>query len=79
MLGTKDEIEERKTYEKYKREKRRVKSCIYQSKKKTNKHASRKMNQDVSRNRKLFLKEVGKLNSAKTESCNRIKDRTRRG
>ena len=32
------------------------------------------MNQDVYGNRKLFWKEVGKVNGVKAESCSRIKD-----
>ena len=32
------------------------------------------MNQDVNGNRKLFCKEVSKVNGGKVENCNRIKD-----
>ena len=32
------------------------------------------MNQDVDGNRKLFWKEVSKVNGGKVESCSRIKD-----
>ena len=36
------------------------------------------MNQDVNRNRKLFWKEVSKVNGGKAESCSKIKDGNRR-
>ena len=41
-----------------KEEKRKVKRCIYQSKKEVNKEFGRKINQDEVGNRKLFWKEV---------------------
>ena len=37
-----------------KKKKRKVKRCIYQSKKEMNEKFGRKMNQDVDENRKLF-------------------------
>ena len=45
-----------------------------QSKKEINEQFGRKMNEDVERNRKLFWKEVSKVNEGKVESCSRIKD-----
>ena len=44
--------------EMYREEKRRVKMCIIQSKKKVNEQSGRKMNGDANGNRKLFWKEV---------------------
>ena len=44
--------------EAYKEEKRKVKKCIYQRKKKVNGQIGRNMNQDANGNRKLFWKEV---------------------
>ena len=38
----------------YKEEKRKVKRCIYQSKKKVNEQFGREMNEDVNGNKKLF-------------------------
>ena len=49
-------------------EKRKVKRCIYQSKKKVNKQFGRKMNEDLNGNRKLL--EGG----GQCKSCSRIKD-----
>ena len=43
--------------ETYREEKRKIKRCIYQSTKKVNKQFGRKVNEDVSGNRKLFWKE----------------------
>ena len=42
--------------EAYREERRKVKGCIYQNKKKVNEQFGRKMNQGVNRNRKLFWK-----------------------
>ena len=36
------------------------------------------MNQDVNGNRKLFWKEVSKINEVKVENCSRVKDRNER-
>ena len=44
--------------ETYREEKRKVKMCIYQNKKKVNEQFGRKMNEAVNGNRKLFWKEV---------------------
>ena len=49
--------------------KRKVKSCIYQSKKKINEQFGRKMNG----NKKLFWKEVSNAKGGKVESCSKIK------
>ena len=48
--------------------------CIYQSKKEAQEQFERKMTQDVNGNRKLFWKEVSKVNRGKVENSNRIKD-----
>ena len=39
----------------------------------------RKMNQDLSENRKLFLMEASEVNGGMVESCSRKKDRNGRG
>ena len=61
----------------YREEKRKVKRCIYQSKKKAN-GTIWKMNEDVNGNRKLFWKELSNAKGGKVESCRRIKDRNGR-
>ena len=61
-------------FEVYREKKRKVKRCIYQSKKKVNEQFGRKVNQDVNGNMKLFWKEVGKANGRKVETCRKIKD-----
>ena len=58
----------------YKEEERKVKKCIYQSKKKVNEQFGRKMNEDMNGNRKLFQKKVRNMKGGKVESCSRIKD-----
>ena len=58
--------------EAYKEDK--VKRCIYQSKKEINELLRRKINQGVGGNRKMFWKDVGKVNGGKVGSCSRIKD-----
>ena len=58
----------------YKEEKRKVKRCIIQSKKKVNEQFGRKMNEDVNGNMKLFWKEVSNAKGEKVESCSRVKD-----
>ena len=47
--------------EAYREEKRKVKSCVYQSKKKVNEQFGRKINEDVNGNRKLFWNEVSNV------------------
>ena len=51
--------------EAYKQEKRKVKGCIYQGKKKVNVQFGRKMNDDVNGNRKLFWKEMSNAKGGK--------------
>ena len=46
-MGVRDEITKDRCMEVYKEEKRKVKRCIYQSKKEVNEQFGRKMNQDV--------------------------------
>ena len=53
--------------------KRKVKRCIYQIKEEVQEQFGRKMSQDVNGNRKLFWKEVNKVNRGKEENSNRIK------
>ena len=59
--------------EAYREKKRKVKRCIYQSKKKVNEQFGIKMNEDVNGNRKLFCKNVSNVKGGKKESCIRIK------
>ena len=47
---------------------------LSEQKKKLNEMFGRKMNQDIDGNRKLFWKEVCKVNGGKFEGCSRIKD-----
>ena len=58
VLGAGDKNENEKCLEGYKEEKRKVKRCIYKSKKEVHEQFGRKMIQDVNRNRKLFWKEI---------------------
>ena len=64
--------------EAYTEEKSMVKRCIYQSKKKVNEQCRKKMNQVVNGNRKLFGKEVSKMNRGKVENSSGIKNGNRR-
>ena len=64
--------------EAYREEKRKVKSCIVQSKKKVNEQFGRKMDGDVNGNRELFWKEVSNVKGGKAEGCSRVKDRNGR-
>ena len=57
----------------YREEKRMVKRCIYQSKKKLNEQFGRKIKEDVNRNRKLFWKEESFAKEGKEEICIKIK------
>ena len=59
----------------YKEEQRKVKRCIYESKEEVQEQFGRKINEDVNGNRKLFWKEVSKVNGGKVENSNRIKDK----
>ena len=74
VLGTGDEDAKERCSEVYKEEKRKVKRYIYQSEKEVQEQFEGKMNQDVNGNRKLFCKEVSKVNRGKVENSNRIKD-----
>ena len=74
VLGARDKVVKDRRMEVYKEEKRKVKRCIYQSKKEANEQFGRKVNQDVDGNIKSFWKEVSKLNEGKVESCSRIND-----
>ena len=60
----------------YKEEKRKVKGCIYQSKREVQEQFGRKKNEDVNGNSRLFWK-VSKENGGKVENSNRIKDGNR--
>ena len=62
----------------YRKEKRKVERCIYQSTKKINEEFGRKMSKDVNGNRKLFWKEVSNGEGEKVESYNRIKEGNKR-
>ena len=57
MLAASHEETKQRCMEAY-REKRKVKRCIIQSKKKVNEQFGRKINEDMNGNRKLFWKEV---------------------
>ena len=52
-------------------EKRKVKRCIHQSKKKVNEQFGRKKNEDVNGN--CFWKEVSNAKGGKVKGCSRIK------
>ena len=65
VLAASDEETKERCMEAYIEEKRKVKRCIIQSKKKANEQFGRKINNDVNGNRKLFWKEA---------SCSRVKD-----
>ena len=68
MAASNEEVKER-CMGIYREEKRKIKKCMYQIKKKINEEFGRKRNQDMHGNRKLFWKEVSKV-----ESCSRIND-----
>ena len=74
VLAASDEEAKERCMEAYKEEKRKVKTCICQNKKKVNEQFRRKNNEDVNRNRKLFWKEVSNVKGGKVVSCSRIKD-----
>ena len=78
LLGARDEDARERCLEVYKEEKRKVKRCIYQSKKEIQEQLGRKINQDVNGNRKLFWKEVNKVNGGNVENSKLIKDGNRR-
>ena len=74
VLGARDEEAKERCMEAYREEKRKIKRCIYQSRKKVNEQFGRKMNEDVNGNRKLFWEEVSNAKGGKVKSCSRIKD-----
>ena len=74
MLAASDEKVKQRCIEVYREEKRKIKRCIIQCKKKVNEQFGRKRSDDVNGNRKLFWKEVSNGNGGKAESCSRIKD-----
>ena len=57
-----------------KKDKRKVKRCIYQCINEVNEQLGRKMNQNVDANRKLFWRKVSEVKGGKVKSCSRIKD-----
>ena len=57
----------------YREEKRKVKRCIYHSKKQVKELFGRKTNQDLNVNRILFWKKVSNVKDGNVESCSRIK------
>ena len=63
-MAARDE-EAKRCMEAYREEKREVKMCIIQSKKKVNEQFVRKRNEDVNGNRKLFWKEVSNAKGGK--------------
>ena len=67
LAARNDEAKER-SMEAYREEKRKVKWCIIQSKKKVNEQFGSKMNENVNGNRKLFWKEVNNVKGGKVES-----------
>ena len=58
MLAASNEKTKERCMEAYREEKRKVKRCIIQIKKKVNEQFGMKMNEDVNGSRKLFWKEV---------------------
>ena len=64
--------EQKKGIRTFAKKKKKVKRCIYQSKKEVNEQFGRKMNQYVDGNKKSFWKDVSKVNGRKVESCSRI-------
>ena len=78
VLAASDEEAKERCMETYREKKRKVKRCIYESKKKANEQFERKMNEDVNGNRKLFWKEVSNVKAGKVKSFSRIKDENER-
>ena len=68
VLGAKNEVAKERCMETYKEENWKVKRCIYQIKKKVNEQFGSEINQDVDGNKKLFWREVSKMNRGKLES-----------
>ena len=74
VLAASDEETKERCMEAYREEKKKVKRCIIQSKKKVNEQFGRMMNEDMNGNRKLFWKLVSNVKGGKVESCSKIKD-----
>ena len=74
LLAASDEETKERRMEAYREEKRKVKRCIIQSKKKVNEQFGRKINKDMNGNKRLFWKEVINAKGGKVESCSSIKD-----
>ena len=74
VLAASEEENKERFLEAYREEKRKIKRCIIQSKKKVNEQFGRKMNEDVNSNRKLFWKDLSNVKGGKVESCSRVKD-----
>ena len=72
MPASDEEVKER-CMEAYREDKRKVKMCIYQTKKNVNKQFGRKMDENLNENRKLFWKELSNAKWGKVESCSRIR------
>ena len=75
MLEARGKDARERCLEVYNDEKRKAKRCIYQSKEEVHEKFGRKMNPDMNENKKLFWKEISKVNGGKVLSCSRIKDR----
>ena len=58
-----------------KKKRERLKYVHIRAKREVNEEFERNMSQDVYGNRKLYWKELSKLNGGKVESCSRIKGR----
>ena len=61
VLTASDEETKERCMETYREEKRKVKRCIIQSKKKVKEQFGRKMNEDVNGNWRLFWEEVSNV------------------
>ena len=72
VLAASDEDTEERCIEAYREEKRKVKRCIIQRKKRVNEQYGWKMNEDVNGNRELFWKEVSNAKGGKGVHCSRI-------
>ena len=67
VLRGRDEDSKEKCMEAYKEEKKKIKSCMCQSKKEVNEQFRRKMNEDLIKNRKQFWKEESRADEKKEE------------
>ena len=68
MLAAGDGEATERCVEAYREEKRKVKKCIYHSKKKVNEQFGMKMNVDANGSRNFFWKEVSKANGGKVDN-----------